>query len=245
MAMKILLTNDDGVLAPGMQVLAGWAKKLGDVTIVAPKNEQSGKSHGIEMHRPFEIKQVTLPCGLTGYSVDSTPADCVRFAVLGLKQQFDLVISGVNWGMNIGQDMIYSGTVGAIFEGAALGIPGLAISGDVNGLESVAKHLDEVWTFIQQKGLYGLGKLLNVNVPVNVTRDIRVTRMGGPYYSDDFQQLDGDMWQVRGKCIYEDSGNDDLDTDAVMHGYISITPLTLDRTDWRVYEQLIKMNRQA
>lgn len=243
--MKILLTNDDGVFAPGMQVLASWAKKLGDVTIVAPKREQSGKSHGIEMHRPFEIKQVTLPCGLTGYSVDSTPADCVRFAVLGLKQQFDLVISGVNWGMNIGQDMIYSGTVGAIFEGAALGIPGLAISGEVNGLESVAEHLDEVWAFIQQKGLYDLGKLLNVNVPVNVTQGIRVTRMGGPYYSDDFQQLDGNMWQVIGKCIYEDSSNDDLDTDAVMHGYISISPLTLDRTDRAAYEQLTKMNRQA
>ncbi|MBQ8653934.1 MAG: 5'/3'-nucleotidase SurE [Clostridia bacterium] len=242
--MSILLTNDDGVFAPGMQVLANWAKTLGDVTIVAPKNEQSGKSHGIEMHRPFEIRQVTLPCGLTGYSVDSTPADCVRFAVLGLKKQFDLVISGVNWGMNIGQDMIYSGTVGAIFEGAALGIPGLAVSGEANGLDSVAAHLDEVWDYISGNGLYGPGKLFNVNVPRCVSKGIRVTRMGGPYYSDDFQQLDGDMWQVIGKCIYEDSGNDDLDTDAVMHGYISISPLTLDRTDRAVYEQLTHLNTE-
>ena len=240
--MRILLTNDDGVMAPGMQVLAQWAQKLGDVIIVAPKSEQSGKSHGIEMHKPFEIKEVTMPCGLKGISVDSTPADCVRYAVLGQKQAFDLVISGINWGMNIGQDMIYSGTVGAIFEGAALGIPGLAISGDVNGLESVEAHLDEVWNFIQQNGLYSHGSLYNVNVPRQVKHGIRITRMGGPYYSDDFERTEGDLHKVIGKCVYTDSSNDDLDTDAVMHGYISISPLTLDRTNWNTYQKLTSLN---
>lgn len=240
--MRILLTNDDGVMAPGMQVLAQWAQKLGEVTIVAPKSEQSGKSHGIEMHKPFEIKEVTMPCGFKGISVDSTPADCVRYAVLGQKQAFDLVISGINWGMNIGQDMIYSGTVGAIFEGAALGIPGLAISGDVNGLESVEAHLDEVWDFIQQNSLYNHGSLYNVNVPRQVEHGIRITRMGGPYYSDDFERTEGDLHKVVGKCVYTDSSNDDLDTDAVMHGYISISPLTLDRTNWMTYQKLTSLN---
>lgn len=240
--MRILLTNDDGVMAPGMQIMARWAQKLGDVTIVAPKCEQSGKSHGIEMHKPFEIKEVTLPCGVKGISVDSTPADCVRYAVLGQGKQFDLVISGANWGMNIGQDMIYSGTVGAIFEGAALGIPGLAISGDVNGLESVEAHLDEVWDFIRRNDLYSHGSLYNVNVPRQVSRGVRITRMGGPYYSDDFERVEGDMHRVIGKCVYADSGNDELDTDAVMHGYISISPLTLDRTNWNTYQKLTSLN---
>ena len=94
--MRILITNDDGINAEGIRVLCAWARTKGDVTVVAPKVEQSGKSHAIDFTRPIEIKEVALADDITVWSMDSTPADCVRFAVLGMKWQFDLVISGIN-----------------------------------------------------------------------------------------------------------------------------------------------------
>ena len=98
--MRILITNDDGILAPALPHLVEWAKKLGEVMVVAPKVEQSGKSHAIDFTRPIEIKKVDLFGDVVAYSMDSTPADCVRFAVLGLKEKFDLVLSGINRGFN-------------------------------------------------------------------------------------------------------------------------------------------------
>ena len=106
--MKILLTNDDGIGAKGISVLANWAKRLGEVTVIAPKSEQSGKSHGINIHSEMEIKAVDFPGAARAFAVDSTPADCVRFALLGLGEKFDLVLSGINCGLNIGTDIVYS-----------------------------------------------------------------------------------------------------------------------------------------
>ena len=126
--MRILITNDDGYSAEGIRALALWATKLGEVTVIAPKVEQSGKSHAIDFTRPIEIKEVDEIPGVRTVYVDSTPADCVRFAVLGRKEKFDLVISGINRGLNIGRDIIYSGTVAAVFEAAALGTKGTRLS---------------------------------------------------------------------------------------------------------------------
>ena len=97
--MKILITNDDGVNTLGIRLLAGWAKKIGEVTVVAPKVEQSAKSHAIEIVKPIEIKKVPFIEGVTAYSLDSTPADCIRFGLLGLNEKFDLVLSGINKGI--------------------------------------------------------------------------------------------------------------------------------------------------
>ena len=98
--MRILITNDDGIASVALSALAAWASRLGEVTVIAPRVEQSGKSHAIDFHRPLEIKQVPLLDGIEAWSVDSTPADCVRFGVLGLKKRYDLVLSGVNHGYN-------------------------------------------------------------------------------------------------------------------------------------------------
>ena len=106
--MKILVTNDDGIFTDGIIGLAKWAKKLGNVTVIAPKVEQSGKSHSITLGKPYEILKVDYPEDIEAYSVDSTPADCVRFAYLGLNRKFDLVLSGINQGMNLGNDIAYS-----------------------------------------------------------------------------------------------------------------------------------------
>jgi 5'-nucleotidase len=143
--MKILITNDDGILSPVLPLLIRWARKHGEVTALAPKVEQSGKSHSIEFHRQIEIKEISLAQDVCVYSVDSSPADCVRFSVLGLKQKYDLVLSGINRGYNLGDDIVYSGTVGAIFEAARLGMRGLAVSTDPDNLLASLSVLDALW----------------------------------------------------------------------------------------------------
>ena len=126
--MRILITNDDGINAPGIRMLAEWARSIGEVTVVAPKVEQSGMSHAIQFVKPIEIKKVDLIDGVEAWQMDSTPADCVRFGIVGLKREYDLVLSGINRGVNVGIDLMYSGTVAAIFEAGRLGHRGIAFS---------------------------------------------------------------------------------------------------------------------
>ncbi len=237
--MRILITNDDSISSPVLLPLVKWAQKLGEVTVLAPKFEQSGKSHGIEIHKSFEVKAYDLCPGVECYTVDSTPADCVRIAVLGMKKQFDLIISGINKGLNIGLDIAYSGTVGAIFEAACLGIPALALSTTPDGFDYAISKLDDVWAFFTDKELYKKGSLFNVNIPVGGT-EIRITHQGGPYYSDNFG-FANDQATPCGIDVFQASDDDTVDTDCVLRcGQISVTPLTLDRTDRALFAQLSK-----
>ena len=240
--MRILITNDDGIWAPGLLPLVRWAKTLGQVTVAAPKVEQSGKSHGIELHKAFEAKRVDLEPGVTAYSVDSTPADCVRYMLLGRKETFDLVISGINKGLNVGLDMLYSGTVGAIFEAACLGVPAIAFSTAVESFETAVNHLGITYDFMVKHQLFSRPSLYNINFPTQV-KGIRITRQGGPFYSNEFPPMDQDLVMPTSKLIYVDSQNDDLDTDAVKHGYISITPLTIQRTEETIFSSLCHLNQ--
>ena len=237
--MRILITNDDGIYASGLIPLVKWAMKLGQVTVIAPKVEQSGKSHSFEIRNPFEVKQVQLAPDVTIWSVESTPADCVRIAVLGMKMEFDLVISGINRGLNIGSDIMYSGTVAAASEGVNLGIPSVAISTTWANYPTATEKLDEILAYFREHDLFSQHTLYNVNIPTE-TKGIRITHQGGPYFSDDFQPIENDLWKPNGLPVWEDSQNDTLDTDAVMHGFISISPLTIDRTNWDVYRKLTK-----
>ena len=237
--MRILITNDDGIRSPQILALARWAKKLGEVTVAAPKVEQSGKSQGIELHEPFEVKTFELDEGITAYSVDSTPADCIRYMVLGRKEHFDLVISGINRGYNMGTDIMYSGTAGAVFEAVSLGMQAVAVSTCPEYHDRAVEHLDAVFEYIFDRRLLELCDAYNVNIPPQGSR-ILITRQGGHYYSDDFPFVDGDLVKACGKCVYEDRNDDTLDTDAVMHGNISIMPLTINRTDMEVYRKLNK-----
>lgn len=240
--MRILITNDDGIYAAGVLPLVKWAAKYGEVVVACPKAEQSAKSHGIEIHKSFEVKQVELAPGVTGYAVDSTPADCVRFAVLGLKQKFDLVISGVNRGLNIGRDIMYSGTVSAVFEAGNLGVKAVALSTAPEYYPQAIGGLDQVRDYFLRHDLLAKSGMYNVNIPAGGSDTIRMTRQGGNYFSDEFFPEENDMIRPHGKCVYADSGNDELDTDAVMHGMISIMPLTLDRTDLSLHNELKKLN---
>ena len=235
--MRILITNDDGINAEGIRLLAEWARGLGEVTVVAPKVEQSGKSHAIQFVEPIEIKEVEYMDGVKAYSMDSTPADCVRFAVIGLKQKYDLLLSGVNRGFNLGKDIVYSGTAGAIFEGGRLGIPGIAFSTEPHSFEGVRKYIDKAYRFITDNRLFDKNLLYNVNIP-DGHGGIRITRHGGIYFFDEFRKLDGDMWEQTGYIVAENEGNPEFDTDSVRDGFISITPLVNGRTNMAVYEEI-------
>ena len=240
--MRILITNDDGMHAAQLIPFIKWCQKLGDITAVVPKVEQSGKSHGIELRKAFEAKQVELEPGITVWAVDSTPADCVRFAVMGLHKEFDLVISGINRGLNVGTDIMYSGTVGAIFEAANLGIQGIALSTTIDFYDQAVTQLDRVLEYFQTHDLLKKGNHYNVNIPADA-QSIRITRQGGPYYSDDFPHIGDDMYMPKGICVYENRNDLTLDTDSVMSGHISVMPLSTNRVDEALYAQLEKLNQ--
>lgn len=239
--MNILITNDDGILSPCLLPLAKWAQQFGEVTVIAPKRQQSGKSHSLELHEPFEVAESDALPGVRAFTVDSTPADCVRVALLGWKMRPDLVISGINCGYNMGTDILYSGTAGAVFESALLGIPSVALSTDVDSFDPALENLDRVRDFFLRHELFAQHVLYNVNFPP-APKGIRMTRQGGMYFTDLFDRLENGLYKAHGLCVYEDSGDLSLDTDAVMHGYISVSPLTTQRTEMAVFERLKELN---
>ena len=240
--MRILVTNDDSITSEVLLPLAKWAKQFGEVTVVVPKYEQSGKSHCIEIHKAFEVKQVTFDDpDIEAYTVDSSPADCIRYAIEGMKLKFDFVISGINRGLNLGIDMLYSGTVGAVFEAACFGLPAVALSTEPGGFDEAMDALEEVKEFFIKHDLMKKNSLYNVNIPKN-HKGIRITRMGGRYFADDFLPQGNDMYLPTGKSVWKDSGDYSIDTDAALSGYISILPLTLNRTNMDVFNGLKTLN---
>ncbi len=238
--MKILITNDDGYEALGIKLLTLWAKKLGDVTVVAPKTEQSGTSHAIDFINPTEIKKVHSEDGVTVYSMDSTPADCIRFGVIGLKEKYDLVLSGINNGVNVGGDIVYSGTIGAIFEAAKHNIPAIAFSTFVGNQAHAVEHLDSIYKYICDNGLLEENPIYNVNIPKEI-KGIRITYQGSQYFSDGFVKVGEDMYLQTGEKIPDEYPNDlNRDTVAIHSDYISLTPLLVTRTNMEVYKKRSK-----
>ncbi len=238
--MRILLTNDDGIEAEGLRHLVDWARGLGEVCIFAPKTQQSAKSRSIQIHGDgFEVKKVDLFGGIEAYSVDSTPADCVRVAILGMKKQFDLAISGVNNGPNLGADIHYSGTVAACFEAAQQGTRAMAVSAAFNSFENAVKNLPRVYEEIGRRRMFDFAQILNVNFPVEGD-GILITRMGPAIYSDDFDFLPDGTVKPRLVSLYDGTADFALDTDATMSGYITITPLSNDLTDFSAFERIKK-----
>ena len=233
--MRILITNDDGYDNLGIQLLAKWASKLGNVTVVAPKTEQSGTSHAIDFIHPTEIKKIPFSDGIEAYCMASSPADCVRFGVIGLERKYDLVLSGINKGVNVGGDIVYSGTVGAIFEASKHGIPAIAFSTFVDGQKHAYSQLDTVYKYITENKLLEENPLYNVNIP-NEIKGIRITYQGSQYFSDHFENLDGDIYIQTGERIPDEYPYDlDRDTVAIHEGFISLTPLLATRTNMEIF----------
>jgi 5'-nucleotidase len=238
--MRFLCTNDDGILAHGIQCLERAAALLGDVTVVAPDREQSATSHSLTLHHP--VRPVQL--GERRWQVDGTPTDCVMLAVEALMpERPDFVLSGINHGQNMGEDVLYSGTVAAAMEGLSLGIPSIAISFAGGDLRADTSMLDEQVEILARllRHLVSLPSfprdtLLNVNLPPRRASEIggvRLTRLGRRVYSNSLQPMK-DPW---GRQIYWIGGGSatwrgeaDSDFNAVRDGFISVTPLHLDLT---------------
>jgi 5'-nucleotidase len=242
--MRLLCTNDDGILAVGIETLVRAAEPLGEVHVVAPDREQSATSHSLTLHHPVRPVQR----GERRWQVDGTPTDCVLLAVEALMpERPDFVLSGVNHGQNMGEDVLYSGTVAAAMEGLSLGIPSIAISfaaGDLRAdprrLTDQAELLGRLLAHLVALPYLPTDTLLNVNLPPlppDEVKGVRVTRLGRRVYSNSLTPM-SDPW---GRKIYwigggsaEWSGEPDSDFQAVRDGYISVTPLRLDLTHYDV-----------
>ena len=160
---------------------------------------------------------------------------------LQAKNEYDLIISGINRGYNLGDDIVYSGTCGAIFEGARMGINGLAISSDIPNLMEAPNSLDGIWSYIQENELFKENKLYNVNIPPKTTGEIRITKQGGEYYCDTFIRAEGENMFVQTGYICQESGNDPRsDIISIRSGVISVTPLAKTRTEMSVFEKLTR-----
>ncbi len=228
---RILLTNDDGIYSEGLRKLAEALKPAGEIIIVAPDREQSAASHALTLNRPLRLLQLEE----NEWIVDGTPTDCVNLAVLKLMKDDrpDIVVSGINFGPNLGDDVTYSGTISAAFEGALLNIPSLAFSALVGEHFSFDRCADLAARLVRH--LLGEERdpqiILNVNFPVGEFRGVKVTKLGKRIYSEGvIERLD-----PRGRSYYWIGGGppswtDDEGTDfeAVQNGYVSITPLHLD-----------------
>lgn len=241
--MIVLLTNDDGVNAKGLLALKKELSRIGQVWVVAPDREQSATSHSLTLQHPLRINKI----GERFYSVDGTPTDAVMLAVHAiLKRRPDILISGINHGPNMGDDVSYSGTVAAAMEGTILNIPSIAVSNvnwDAKHFESAARFVRKLAKFVLENGLPQY-TFLNVNVPDRrqAAKGYKITRLGKRVYSDVvIEKIDprgrNYYWIGEQTPIWEKKA-DDTDFAAIKKGYISITPLHLDTTDYRAMEKI-------
>ncbi len=240
--MHILVVNDDGILSPGIQVLAEACQTVAHVTVVAPDREQSAQSHALTLTRP--LRPVARPDG--SWQVDGTPTDCVLLALEALMpEQPAFVFSGINHGPNMGEDVLYSGTVSAAMEAVVLGIPGVAISfagRREDLLPGYAPILAKLVRRITTLGEYPRNTLLNINlpeIPADEVKGIKVARLGSRVFEGSVaRQKDPwgrEVFWIGGGTITW-SGDADTDHAAVAAGYIAVTPLQLDLTNHTLLE---------
>ncbi|MDQ0287652.1 5'-nucleotidase [Desulfofundulus luciae] len=244
--MIVLLSNDDGIHAPGLKALAESLQELGELYIVAPDRERSATGHGITVHRPLRLETVSIPgIKARAWAVDGTPADCVKLAVEDLLPDPPaLVVAGINQGPNLGTDVLYSGTVSAAIEGIINGFPALAISLTSYGshdFTTAAEVARKVVNLTMQKGL-PRGTLLNINVPPAKPRGIRFTRLGNRRYVNIFHKRTDPRGRIyywmAGEPLDLDENGDDTDVQAIKQNFISITPIQLDLTDYQSLQTL-------
>jgi 5'-nucleotidase len=247
--LRVLLTNDDGIHADGLQTLRRALGALEDVVlaVIAPDANMSATARSITTRRPLWVTEVTFDDGSVGYSCDGTPVDCVRLAKLGLAGDFepDLVVAGINHGSNLGDDITYSGTVAAALEGVVLGVPAIAVSqqslaremdfrlGREFDFETAAAFTAQIVDRLDDVPLPD-GTLLNINVPAGDADGVEVTRLGKRIYRDVLEQVDSDEQGRKRFRMYGDApvhaDEDGTDLAAVAAGRIAVTPLHFDLT---------------
>lgn len=245
--MKILITNDDGIDARGILTLAKEISKKHEVMVVAPREQKSASSHSISIHNPIKIREEKIDKNFKAYSLVGTPADCTQAGLSLLCKDVDLVISGINRGLNCGTDILYSGTVSAAIEGAIYNVPSIAISMEVNweredeDYSKAAKWISKV-VDIAEKSCLRNDVVLNVNVP-NIQEEelkgIKVCKLGKSTYKTDYILLEENE-----DMIYEIKGtrNEILEEDSDLYflsqGYVTLTPLHFDFTNFKILDEV-------
>ena len=241
--MRILISNDDGVLAPGIRALVGELSAMADIEVMAPDRNRSGASNSLTLSHPLRVRQ--LDNGY--YSVEGTPTDCVHLALTGFFDPLaDIVVSGINDGANLGDDILYSGTVAAAMEGRFLGLPAIAVSMVGENIQ----HYDTAAVIVRQliaklsANCLPLKTILNVNVPdlpLDQIKGIEITRLGARHRAAPIIK----EYDPRGRPMYwigppgqEDEAGPGTDFFAISRGCVSITPLHLDMTHYKVFEQV-------
>ena len=245
--MKILVTNDDGIYSSGIFALWDVAKEFGEVNVIAPVNEKSAVGHGITISNPLYVKEIKREDGFKGFAVSGTPADCVKIGNKSLLSfRPDLILSGINIGSNLGNNIIYSGTVAAAIEGATLDIPSIALSIDSFKPRSFSTSkivVRKVINFIEDNTIPS-GTILNVNIPDCEPSDLKgykITSQGNQYFNDNFEKRADpsgrDYYWMTGEIIDNDK---ELRYDgfAVSNGYASITPIHFKMTNTSFLDEL-------
>lgn len=247
--MHILVTNDDGVTAPGLMALAQAMRDLGDVTVMAPDRNWSASGHVKTLHRPLRVNETPLADGSPAFSTDGAPSDCVALAFLGVvERKIDMVVSGINPNLNLGHDVTYSGTVTAAMEGAIWHIPSIAVSTQFDpevGYAPAAQAAQYVAQLVAERGLPRY-TLLNANVPpLAQPKGYRVTRQGLRVYQDELVA----RTDPHGRAYYWIGGKPpggvvEVGTDygEVVNGYVSVSPIHLDLTAHRMIGELQSWN---
>jgi 5'-nucleotidase len=242
--LNILVSNDDGILAPGLALLADACREAGTVTVVAPDREQSGTSHSLTLHHPLRPTRTRDGA----FQVDGTPTDCVLLAIGALMpEKPSFVFSGVNHGPNMGEDVLYSGTVSAAMEAVTLGVPGIAFSfagRDLDLLESYRDTLVRIIRRVTSIENFPPETLLNINLPKRHASEIaglKITKLGSRFFSESITRMK-DPW---GREVFWIGGGDvtwstdpESDHAAVKDGYISVTPLHMDLTNYQWFEKV-------
>ncbi|MDQ3933576.1 MAG: 5'/3'-nucleotidase SurE [Actinomycetota bacterium] len=245
--MKVLLTNDDGIQATGLNVLRKALLEVPgiELSVIAPNSNRSATARSITTRQPLWVEEIEFEDGTTGFATDGTPVDCVRFSVLGLVERPDLIVSGINHGTNLGDDITYSGTVAAALEGVVLGIPALAASQQSSGGEMDFRaglhfDFDEGAAFVArlveeiERVPIPEGTLLNVNVPGGDAVGARVCRLGKRIYRDKLELTEEADGRKRYRIYGERPGHHEeegTDFAALSEGRIAVTPLHFDLTD--------------
>jgi 5'-nucleotidase len=242
--MRVLLTNDDGITATGLNALRRALLELTDIDleVIAPDSNRSATGRAVTLHDPIWVEEVEFGDGTTGFATDGTPVDCVRFAALGLiEAPPELIVSGINHGANLGDDITYSGTVAAALEGIILGVPAVAVSlvrgGDFAPLSAfVARLVDEL-----DEVPMPAGTLLNVNGPGGEVRGARACRLGKRVYNDKMELTEEEGGRRRYRLYGDEpSYEHEAGTDfaAIADGLIAVTPIHFDLTDQAGVEEL-------
>lgn len=245
--MRILITNDDGIYSRGVQTLVGELSKTAELYLIAPDRERSGTGHSITVFDPIRVIEKSFPGVKQAWVINGTPVDCVKIALARLiEEKIDLVISGINHGYNLGNDVLYSGTVSAAAEAVMMGCPSLAVSlgwersdGD---FDFAARLTVQLVNSLMHWGI-DPRTLVNINIPAvekSQIKGIRVCKLGLRNYGNMFEERHdprGNTYYWMGGNILQEEQDTDSDVYAVEHNYISVTPISLDLTNYALLDQ--------